>query len=39
MKLIMLINNVLVPRIQFWAIEIARNRDGLNRQLLNKEKR
>ncbi|CAB4015129.1 Hypothetical predicted protein [Paramuricea clavata] len=33
-------NTTLVPRIQFWAIEIARNCEGLNRQLLlNKEKK
>ncbi|XP_028391376.1 protein PBDC1-like [Dendronephthya gigantea] len=31
-------NTTLVPRIQFWAIEIARNREGLNKQLLSKHK-
>lgn len=31
-------NTILVPRIQFWAIEIARNREGLNKCHLSKKK-
>ncbi|XP_046851238.1 protein PBDC1-like isoform X1 [Xenia sp. Carnegie-2017] len=30
-------NTTLVPRIQFWAIEIARNREGLNRHLITNQ--
>lgn len=32
-------NSVLVVRIQFWAIEIARNREGYNDQIRYKYKR
>lgn len=31
-------NSVLVVRVQFWAIEIARNREGLNDQIRHKYK-
>lgn len=32
-------NSILVPRIQFYAIEIARNREGVNDDLRKKFKR
>lgn len=31
-------NTILVPRVQFYAIEIARNRAGLNNQVKKKFK-
>lgn len=31
-------NTILVPRVQFYAIEIARNREGLNNEVKKRHK-